>query len=354
MYPISIQTKFTKQTIDALKNNAFVAQTMDAAFGQGMAFLQAELEKRDPKVREPLTSVTWQRDIPVKVGGGWVDFTSMFFVDYGTTGPNEYGIIGGETNAIPTMQANLSKDVFKVFNWGNIMKVPYIDMQKLAGIGRSLDEILDKGIKLNWNKALDKNVYLGFHGNYGLLNADSVITAVAASTKEAGGTSWDNATPSEIQADINAGLNATWAASQYDLSGMADWVLIPPAKYAILTAPMTIAGCNSILEYILNNNVAKEQGRSLTILPSRWCIGTTNGGPNGDSSLAGPGTNGTDRMAFYVNNEDKLYMDITVPIQRAMTMPDINDGPSYKTVYLGQFGVVKFAYYQPAYYIDGI
>ena len=52
-------------------------RTMDAAgIATGMAFLEGELEKRDPKVREPLTSVTWPRDIVAETGGGWVDFTS--------------------------------------------------------------------------------------------------------------------------------------------------------------------------------------------------------------------------------------------------------------------------------------
>lgn len=52
-------------------------RAMDAAgIATGMAFLEGELEKRDPKVREPLTSVTWPRDIVAQTGGGWVDFTS--------------------------------------------------------------------------------------------------------------------------------------------------------------------------------------------------------------------------------------------------------------------------------------
>ena len=52
-------------------------RTIDAAgITTGMAFLEGELEKRDPKIREPLTSVTWQRDIVAETGGGWVDFTS--------------------------------------------------------------------------------------------------------------------------------------------------------------------------------------------------------------------------------------------------------------------------------------
>ena len=36
----------------------------------GMAFLVGELEKRDARLREPLASVDWPRDIPVESGGG--------------------------------------------------------------------------------------------------------------------------------------------------------------------------------------------------------------------------------------------------------------------------------------------
>ena len=43
--------------------------TGDAISG-GMAFLVGELEKRDEKLHEPLTSITWPRDMPVKTGGG--------------------------------------------------------------------------------------------------------------------------------------------------------------------------------------------------------------------------------------------------------------------------------------------
>ncbi len=46
-----------------------------AALGGGMAFLVSELEKRDMRLLEPMTSVTWPRDIECTVGGGWVTFT---------------------------------------------------------------------------------------------------------------------------------------------------------------------------------------------------------------------------------------------------------------------------------------
>ena len=61
--------------------------TMDAAgIASGGAFLTSELEKRDPLIRKPLTSVTYARDIPIQTGGGWVDYVTAMNVAYGITG----------------------------------------------------------------------------------------------------------------------------------------------------------------------------------------------------------------------------------------------------------------------------
>lgn len=314
--------------------------TTDTAIGGGGAFLQSELEKLDPKVREPLTSVTWMRDIPVKSGGGWVDFTSVFNVDYAISGPNMYGLMGGQTNQIPIIQTNIGKDIYRVFNWGNVLKVSFIDMQKMQQAGRSLEDLLDKGVKLNWNKTLDLVTYTGpFTGFTGLLN-DSSVTATAVATG-VGGLPWSVKTPDEIIADINTAMVATWAASEYDVTGMGNHILIPPAQFAyIVSQKVSLAGNVSILTYLLENNIGKSQGVDLKIFPSRWCISA--------------GTSSTDRMVCYVNDDNRVYLDVTVPINRVMTMPTVAEGGAYLTLYLGQIGVVKFLYYQPVVYYDGI
>ena len=87
------------------------------------------------------------------------------------------------------------------------------------------------------------------------------------------------------------------------------------------------------------NNLAKNQGRDLFIAPSRWCTGA--------------GTGSTDRMVAYVNDKDKLYFDLPVPLTRAMTQP-VALQFAYITIYAAQMGQVKFLYYQPARYMDGI
>lgn len=319
-----------------------VGRALDAAgIATGMAFLEGELEKRDPKIREPLTSVTWPRDIVAETGGGWVDFTSTMNVDYATSGANDGSLVGGATDVITTVQANVNKDIFRVFTWAQAMKIPFVDSQKFQTIGRSIDSILDKGIRLNYNKSIDQLVYQGFKnvGITGLVNDDNVVRSLAPNGAS-GDTLWSSKTVDEILWDINKALVEAWAASEYDESAIANHILLPPAKYAyIQSTRIGTSGDESILSYILKNNLAANQGKSLTIVPCRWCTGA--------------GTGGKDRMVVYVNDKDFLYFDLPVPLTRAMTQP-VALQFAYVTIYAAQMGQIKWMYYQPARYVDGI
>lgn len=319
-----------------------VGRALDAAgIATGMAFLEGELEKRDPKIREPLTSVTWPRDIVAETGGGWVDFTSTMNVDYATSGANDGSLVGGATDVITTVQANVNKEIFRVFTWAQAMKIPFVDSQKFQTIGRSIDSILDKGIRLNYNKSIDQLVYQGFKnvGITGLVNDDNVVISLAPNGAS-GNTLWSSKTVDEILWDINKALVEAWAASEYDESAIANHILLPPAKYAyIQSTRIGTSGDESILSYILKNNLAANQDKSLTIVPCRWCTGA--------------GTGGKDRMVVYVNDKDFLYFDLPVPLTRAMTQP-VALQFAYVTIYAAQMGQIKWMYYQPARYVDGI
>ena len=319
-----------------------MGRALDAAgIATGMAFLEGELEKRDPKVREPLTSVTWPRDIVAETGGGWVDFTSTMNVDYATSGGNDGALVAGATDVISTVQANVNKDIYKVFTWAQAMKIPFVDSQKFQSIGRSIDSILDRGIRLNYNKSIDQLVYKGFTnvGITGMINNPDIVSSVAPNGA-AGTPEWTTKTVDEILWDINKALVEAWAASEYDESAIANHILLPPAKYAyIQSTRIGTSGDESILSYILKNNLAVNQGKSLEIVPCRWCTGA--------------GTANSDRMMVYVNDKDFVYFDLPVPLTRAMTQP-VALQFAYITIYAAQMGEVKFLYNQPARYVDKI
>lgn len=317
-------------------------RVLDAAgISTGMAFLEGELEKRDPKIREPLTSVTWPRDIVAESGGGWVDFTSTMNVDYATSGGNDNSLVGGATDVISLVQANINKDVYKVFTWAQGMKIPFVDSQKFQTIGRSIDSILDRGVRLNYNKSVDQLVYRGFTsvGFTGLVN-DANIVRSTAPDGAAGSPLWQNKTVDEILWDVNKTLTEAWAASEYDESAIPNHLLLPPDKYAyIVSTRIGTSGNENILDYLLRNNLATNRGGNLYIAPCRWC--------------SGAGTGKTDRMVAYVNDRDKVYFDLPVPLTRAMTQP-VALQFAYITIYAAQMGQVKWLYYQPARYMDGI
>lgn len=316
-----------------------VRMTDAAGIATGMAFLEGELEKRDAKIREPLTSVTWQRDIVADAGGGWVDFTSTINVDYATSGANEGSLVGGATDVIPTVQANVNKDIFKVYTWAQAMKVPFVDSQKFQTIGRSIDSILDRGIRLNYNKTIDFLVYKGLAGSTGLVNNPNIVSSVVTEGA-AGSAEWTQKTVDEILWDVNKVITEAWAAAEYDESAIPNHLLLPPAKYAYLVSTrIGTSGDENILNYLLKNNIAKQQGVDLQIYPCRWC--------------AGAGTGGTDRMVAYVNDKNFVYFDLPVPLTRAMTQP-VALQFAYITIYAAQMGQVKFLYEQPVRYADGI
>ena len=320
---------------------AFRGNAWDAATSSGMAYLVGELEKIDPTIREPLTSLTWQRDIVAKTGGGWVEHTSTFDVEYASSGANGNSIVAPGATAIPIMQVNTNKNLFKVSTFMHAMHVPFIDQAKLKQIGRNLEDLLDKGIKLNYNKTLDLNAYMGFAeaGTTGLLN-DPQVAVYSAAEGAAGATQWDKKTPDEILHDINNALNDAWAASEYDMCGMPNHILIPPKQYAYIVAQkVSEAGNVSILKYLLENNIAVEQGGDVVVAPCRWCIGA--------------GSGKKDRMMVYVNDEEKVNFDLTVPLTRAFTQPSA-ERAAYITLFAAQIGQVKFNYYQPVAYHDGI
>jgi len=343
----------TKQAMDAImasgQRGVVLPQAPGAVYGPGMdsgtstglVFLAGELEKQDPRLLEPLTSLTAPRDIDMKPGGGWTSITSNVFVDYATSGSDEDSIIGSETNNIPVSQANISKDVFKVHTFSEILRVPLFDDLKLQQIGRSLSQILDDGIRLQHGKMIDRNVYVGISktGTYGLIN-NPQITASYAALGSAGKRTWVDKTPTEIMSDINQLLTDTVIASEYDLSGMANRILVDWPNYSyIANTPVTIAGTQSILSYLLENNIATKQGRPLEIFPSRWCTGA--------------GVGGTQRMVAYAKAENRVNVDLTVPLSRVMTAPNTTSA-SYETIFASQFSQVKFLYNQCAAYSDGI
>lgn len=318
--------------------------TMDAsAVSSGLAFLESELEKLDPMLREPLTSTTYPRDIEIESGGGWVEATSAFNVSYGVTGGEADGV-GGVQNNIRRIQADISKDLYKVLPYEVSMSIKIQDQLRGAVTGRSIEQMYDDGIRLDYDKYMDLNTYLGQqnYGTEGLVN-NSMITAASVATGSGGTTTWKTKTPEEILADIDDAILAAWKNSGYDNSAIPNHILVDPENFAYLNR--TVFAANgatapvSLLNYLLDNNIAKAKGVDLFIGECKFCVGA--------------GVGSTNRMVMYVNQRRFVGMDVPVPLGRVMTQPNIMTA-SYDTLYMANIGQVKIHYVEPFIYRDGI
>lgn len=320
----------------------------DAAIANGGIFLQSELEKRDMMIRQPLTSVTYTRDIPIKVGGGWVEYVSAMNIDFGSTGGSGDGAVTASgANGIPVIQMNMEKDTFTAHVYSSMLRVPFIDMQRQNYTGKSLDSLLTDGIRMAYDKHMDRNVYFGLqnYGTHGLLNNPN-ITATQAATNAAGtARDWKHKTPDEILNDINDAINTVWEACGNDSSAIPNHIIIPHAQYAyIATQKVSEYADKSILTYLLENNVTKLNGYELIIAPCPWCkeagVGSTPQAP-------------VARMAVYVHNERFLAVEELVPLARCMTQPNV-EKLSYDSVYTANISEVELFYNQTIMYVDGI
>lgn len=322
---------------------AGMTATFDAEGVQaGGAFLVSELAKRDNLIRQPLDSFTYPRDIVIETGGGWADYVEAMSVGYGVTGGSGASPVqAGGSNGLPIIQASYDKGTFKAHTFALAMRVMWQDTQKANFVGRSLDQILQDGIRKTYDKHWDQNVYVGLpeYDSTGLLN-DANVTQTTAANGAGGTATWATKTPDEILADINTAIVDAWEAAEYDESAMPNHILIPYAQYAyIATTKVSNLAEKTILTYLLENNIAKVNGKDLFIGGTRWAKGA--------------GTGNTDRMLVYCNDRRFVKAEELVPLQRALTQPNAANF-CYDTAYAANLTEVEIYYPQTMLYVDGI
>ena len=316
---------------------------MDAAgIASGNAFLISELEKRDPNIRKPLSNFTYPRDLVIETGGGWVDYVSAMSVAYGITGGAVNSpVTAGGSNGIPIVQASVDKGVYKAHTFAAALRVMWQDMQRANFIGRSLDNLLQDGVRMAYDKHMDANVYVGIteYGTTGLVNNPDAVETTAANGA-AGTATWATKTPQEILKDVNDALAAGWSANANDPTAIPNHILIPYEQYLyIMTTMVTDLATETIYDFLMKNNAATKAGGDLFIGPTVWCKGA--------------GTGSKDRMVVYNNDRRFAKMDELVPLSRIMSAPVVTS-VCYDTAYMANLSEVQIFYPTSIRYVDGI
>ena len=311
------------------------------AANDSYTFLMKELEKVDDVILEPLSGTDWPRDMPVITGGGLLESIASIDVTYASSGGEDDNLFFEAANDIPVIQADMSKSVARTFNFAEYMAFSILEREKMIQVGRDPETFLNKGIRLHCDKVIDRNVYKGFAkvSSTGLINNPSVTRSTAAPHTSGGSdTQWSGKTADEILADINLAISAVWAANDCASDALPNHILIPVEQFGqLVTRKVSDDSERSILTYVLENNLAVQQGGELTISPCKWCRGS--------------GTGGTDRMVVYSNRVDRICFNLTQPLRRMDTeYADMR----IKIPYFAQFSEVRFLYPSTVRYMDAI
>lgn len=326
-----------------MNGRTFDRQTIDSTG----SFLVGQLERLDPIVNEPLVAYTWSRDIDLRsdvgIGDEVASWTNSTFAAVGGIQPNGKAWIGKDANAIAAMQLDIGKTAQPLTLWGMECSYSIPELESSILLNKPVDQEKLDGIQLKWQMDTDEQVYIGddLLSYTGLFNNAAVTTGNVA-PGAGGSTQWVTKTPLEILADVNSVIQAAYAASGYSVVPTS--LRLPPAQFAYLNSQLiSAAGNKSILDFILENNLARAKGYRLEIQDVKWLIGEGAGGT--------PGVLGTvDRMVVYTKNPKYVRFPM-VPLQRT---PLEYRSLFHITTYFGRLGVVEIRYPETLEYADGI
>ena len=318
------------------------------------AFLVGELERLDPKLHMPLTSVSWQRDIDLREDVTIADeFSSFTLTTFGSQGGlgagngirNGKAWIGKATDQISGVGVDTGKTPQPLTPWGLEVKYTILELASAAKMGRPVDDQKIEAVRLKNQMDTDEQVYVGDAniGAYGLFNHPAVTNVSNVPNGASASPLWASKTPAELLADVNALIVSVWTASGF--ARMPNKILLPPVSFGyISSAVVSTAGSVSILQYLLQNNILKSSGMGqLVIAPCKWLVGA---GVAGTIGVA----NGNDRMIAYSQDKDLVRFPMTT-LQRT---PIQYDSIYHKFTYYCRLGVVELVYPETVGFRDGL
>lgn len=318
-------------------------KTKDSA----LSFYVNQLDNLDKRLYEPLTSVSWGRDIKLRSGITMSNESTSFIQSAfaaGGTLSNSNGSNGGnmpwispETIALQGVSIDGTRIVQPLRLLAREVSFTSVELNRSQLLGQPIDAQKTDALNILYQMNTDQIVYIGATevGQTGLLNS-SLVTSGSVATGVSGSTLWSTKTPDEILADVNALIESAWQASAFAVC--PGKLLLPPFQFSyIASQKVSSAGNVSILKFLEENSISlKINGKMLDIQPVKW--------------LTGRGSAGADRMVAYTNEEDRVRFPM-VPIRRETAY---YQGIRFIAPYLWAFGVMEFVYPETVQYADGI
>ena len=350
---LALEHRHTFADVKVRDSNGNIRVWKRGTYDSTGAFLVGELERLDQELNEPLVDIEYGRDVDlsqdVTIADEVSSFTNSTFASQGGLGTGN-GIgsgkswVGKNSNEVARSQLDISKTPHSLYLWAEEMSYTIPELESAAKLGRPIDQQKFEGLQLKHQMDIDEMVYIGDtgYGVGGLVNYPGVAYANLAAGAS-GFTTWANKSPDEILADFNTAITTTWQNSAWAV--MPRRVGLPPFQFGLIsTMKVSLAGSESVLDYVLKNNVTtKQQGAKLEIVPMKWLIGAGYGG-----TIGTPNT--VDRMIVYTKDYKRLRYPMTLLARTPVEFRSLY----HLTTYFCRLGVLEIPYPETVSYWDGL
>lgn len=307
------------------------AKIHDANF----AFLTTTLAKLHTQLYEPKYYTTYQKDVKVNVGGGFVDYVSYYTVNWAGIMNEFRNVMGNNANYIPRVNAGLSQSKVNVYTFEVAYDLRFIELEKMKKLQlqKSIQEIYQNAIIAGWDLFVQKIAYTGSEGGSGLFNSDKVLINTidnnSASAANSGFAGMDDA---DVVAFFNGVFEMYLLNSNMNVTILPDTFLVPTFVGSDLTSRFSALYTSTLRQFIVTHNLGSDEsaGDIKVRIESRPDLNTLGAGNHG-------------RIVAYKNDETFVRLDMPYPMQHYITLPNI-DKMSYTSAFVGQVSEIQMPY----------
>ena len=309
------------------------AKVHDANF----AFLTNALAKLHTQLYEPKYFVTYAQDIPVDVGGGFVDNVSYMSVDWAGIMNEFRNVMGNNANYIPRVNAGLTQKEVKVYTFEVAYDLRFVELEKMKKLTlqKSIQEIYENAIVAGWDLFVQGVAYTGIGGATGLFNDANVYTStIDNSGATAGDNGFDDLTDTDVVSFFNGVFETYLENSNMNISLLPDTFLVPTFVGKDLTSRFSALYTSTLRKFIIEHNLGiDESNENMKVtIQSRPALNTLGAGSHG-------------RIVAYKKDKSFVRIDMPYPIQHYITLPNI-DKMSYTSAFVGQVSAIQLPYNQ--------
>lgn len=309
------------------------------------AFLTTQLAKLHKTLYEPKYFITWNKDVPVETGGGFVDYVEYYSVDWSGIMDDMRNVVGNNANYHPRINATMNQHKVNVFTFEIAYDLRFIELEKMKKITlqKSIQEIYKNAITAEWDLFVQKVAYTGMNNGTGLFNSKNVMTTTidnsTTADSNATGIGFEGMSDDLVVSFFNGVIETYLANSNMNFTLLPDTFLVPTFVGRDLTSRFSPLYTDTLRNFIIKHNLGtaeSESEKKIRIL-SRPAL---DGLGIGDD---GTGTLGNGRIVAYKYDKSFVRIDIPYPMQHYVTLPNI-EKMAYTSAFVGQVSEVQLPY----------